>query len=159
MDSSPQVATAGAVDLGYALERRLFSGPASSAVAGLEAEKSPQLQIEHYYRLHLHHQYRVQSTPGERTRSFDDREIYAGWMRVRLSEHRRCLISVDSRLRVEMTGPGGPLMAVDYIHRRGCNDPRKIVRYDLPNNSDLYLHISGASARTIGLTLTYASVP
>ena len=79
---------------------------------------------------------------------------YAGLVKFRVPKARRYRVSISSTHWIDIIDGSRFLEARAFQGHRGCKRPRKIVEYELPEEHDLILQLSGFSESSVLVAIT-----
>ena len=79
---------------------------------------------------------------------------YAGVLHLNVPVAGAYRVAIDSGYWLDVVLDGKPLVSVDFNGSQSCEGPHKIVVYELPANTDLYLQVSGVSTAQAKLSVT-----
>jgi hypothetical protein len=133
--------------------RALFATPGQSIQGGADTVSAPPVQPDRLYQWQLLPQSSVSfvSAPG---RSASSQGANAGLARLHIDLAGAYRIALDQPGWIDVVAVKQSLTSKDFQGVAGCQTPRKIVEFDLPADSELWLQISGVTAKTVRLTVT-----
>jgi hypothetical protein len=137
----------------YAHELSLFQTEAAPLVAGHDAGSAPLLEPDRLYELRLAPQAQLSfaAKPGK-TMLADGAS--AGLVRMRVPSAGRYRVAISGAYWIDVVDAGKPIVSVDFLGRQGCDQPHKIVIYDLPAQRELVLQLSGGIGERVRLAVT-----
>lgn len=134
-------------------EVALFRTSPHVLAAGAAADSAPPIEAGRLYSLDLHPQEHVRFAAAPSKRMLDD-GAHAGILKLHVPQAGRYRVAIDSGFWLDVIQAGKPLASVDFNGSQDCPGPRKIVVYDLPADTGLFLQMSAASASQVKLSVT-----
>ena len=139
-------------------EHALFLGAAAPVTAGTREDAAPEVELDRLYELALSPAGDVTfAVPPSQKKAAQN--AFAGMARFRVPRAGRYRVSLGRRAWVDASTQQTALSPADFSGAEGCSTPRKIVAYDFLEGAHVTLELSGASDRTVRVTLTAAPPP
>jgi hypothetical protein len=113
----------------------------------------PQLKVGVLYALTLADQSGV-TFVAQPAKSHSDRAARAGLARFRVDAAGHYRISITSGHWLDVIDAGQAVNSLDFQGHTGCERPRKIVEYELPEGRDLTLQLSGSADAQVLIAIT-----
>jgi hypothetical protein len=138
-------------------ERALFATDAKALPAGKAVASSPMLAADRLYQLQLSSQPEVTfaAPPGKKMLADS---AYAGLATLAVDKAGAYRISLDQSFWLDVVATGALISSKDFQGRAGCSAPHKIVEFVLPAGTPLTLQFSGATSKTLRVTITRSPV-
>ncbi len=135
-----------------AAEMALFQGQPVALTAGRSAAVAPLIEAGRLYEAGLASEDAIEfAAPPARLKQADG--TYAGILRLRVATAGRYRVSLGAHAWIDMAVAGQPLASVGFQGNTGCM-PDKIVLFDLPADTDLFLQLSGNPTPAVRVAIT-----
>jgi hypothetical protein len=136
----------------------LFTQSGTSLTAGKDLTSAPTIATDHLYQLQLAPQDQVTFALAPGKKMLTD-GAFAGVAALKLKKPGTYLVSVDVPFWIDVVADGKLVATKDFQGQQGCDEPHKIVEFDLAAAHQFVLQVSGSTKASVRLTVTESPGP